>query len=977
MKRHAHLPIRVLLFAALAAGCNLKAPVATHASKAPTAVASGNAPVASAFQISQLGNTSTLTGKVKIISNDGGGIISDNGGGIISDNGGGVVSNNSGNILGNNGSSIVANNSGGLVANNGGGLTGKTKYALLGTKARELLLADAVIGFYDAAGRQLQDDAGKPITVVTDQTGAYTLKAVLPAGNLVMRIQVHDGGALAGGELSAMLVPEGQRTVETPIDTSSSLGAAYVLGKYVAGDQKTFDKLPASEAERLRLALDVAGAQLSGAPTYQSDTLIAATEALRAKASGVDKSLKDIQALLLGQAKIGDGLQATDVSLFRPNAIALEPDGAIVIAEPLFGRVRRIAADGTLSTIADLVHGTALRNFPRMSDLKRGPDGSLYVVNGGYVYRIRPDGVTVETVAGAGEGATGTFPGPATSIDIAASRIAIAPDGLVYLVEIGLDARAPRVFTVDAAGQARLVDLPGLKAGPGWFSGIEIAADGTLYLLYAEAGSAKYRILRKKPGGQVETYADGFASASTVADSGMALAPDGTIYMCEQGLGHVVAIAPDGKQRIVAGAGAPAGYTDLLGPRSLAVEKDGTLLVVDARSSLIHALTPDGRWYVRAGTARRGGSQGKISLNAPEGGVFDERGGLVISEYGSGTLQRFDGADLVPIAGTTEGDAGDGGPATAARLFGPTGVVIHNGEYYFIDGGNHRIRAVGKDGTIRSVVGSAGGAIRSLAPGQRVDSANFAVDGTGLAVDKAGRVYWAGTQSQVFRLAADGKVELVAGKGHSAAFSAGDPTQLSQYLDPKLGDGGPASEGVFVYPTCVAFDAAGDLYVSDTGGMRIRKITGLDGPTPMISTVAGRPLGELINLTGQDPLAVPEGTLAINTAFMAPAGLCFGPDGTLYVGEFGTVAIPELGSLNGNQLKGIAAILPPITARIRKITPDGVVHTIAGPGGKFFPDPKRDDGLVLPAAVALSPDGRLAIVDAGANTVRILPAGQF
>jgi hypothetical protein len=66
-----------------------------------------------------------------------------------------------------------------------------------------------------------------------------------------------------------------------------------------------------------------------------------------------------------------------------------------------------------------------------------------------------------------------------------------------------------------------------------------------------------------------------------------------------------------------------------------------------------------------------------------------------------------------------------------------------------------------------------------------------------------------------------------------------------------------------------------------------------------------------------------------------------------------------------------------VPARVRRIGPDGTVHNVAGPRAKYFPDLQAEDGLILPAAICVAPDGRLAIVDTGANLVRILPAGAY
>jgi DNA-binding beta-propeller fold protein YncE len=61
--------------------------------------------------------------------------------------------------------------------------------------------------------------------------------------------------------------------------------------------------------------------------------------------------------------------------------------------------------------------------------------------------------------------------------------------------------------------------------------------------------------------------------------------------------------------------------------------------------------------------------------------------------------------------------------------------------------------------------------------------------------------------------------------------------------------------------------------------------------------------------------------------------------------------------------------------RVERAT--GTITTICGPEGKWFTNPDAEDALVVPTSVAIAPDGRLVIVDTGANLVRVLPAGSY
>jgi hypothetical protein len=108
-----------------------------------------------------------------------------------------------------------------------------------------------------------------------------------------------------------------------------------------------------------------------------------------------------------------------------------------------------------------------------------------------------------------------------------------------------------------------------------------------------------------------------------------------------------------------------------------------------------------------------------------------------------------------------------------------------------------------------------------------------------------------------------------------------------------------------------------------------------------------------------------------------PTGLTFDQAGNLYVAEAGTVNVGALGSVFGGRFPLDPAMLPQAPARVRRIGPDGKMTTIAGPGGKFFKDPKAPDALAMPTSLAIDSQGRLVITDSGANLIRILPAGSY
>jgi hypothetical protein len=179
------------------------------------------------------------------------------------------------------------------------------------------------------------------------------------------------------------------------------------------------------------------------------------------------------------------------------------------------------------------------------------------------------------------------------------------------------------------------------------------------------------------------------------------------------------------------------------------------------------------------------------------------------------------------------------------------------------------------------------------------------------------------------------------------------------------GDGGPANEAHLSTPIGLAYDSKGNLYVADTGNLTIRKIA-TDGT---ISRVAGTYLkNALVKLIGYK-VGADEGTNALDAVLVGPASIQFDKNDNLYLSEMGTENISTFASFTSLPVDA----LPAITARIRKITPDGKISSVAGVGTKVLADPFGDNSLSIPLDVCLNADGDLAIADSGLNQIKVLP----
>jgi sugar lactone lactonase YvrE len=925
------LPVAVLLSLALA-GCSGGVPSRAKAT-APTKVASSAEPHPIALAeaqrvVDQVGQAATLTGKVKLISDHGGGIISNNSGAIISEHGGA------------------------LISNNGGSLTGKTKRTLL-QAPDEALLADAQIEVLDGAGHVLVDANHQPLVAKTDAEGNYKLAAVLPAESLVFRVRLYNGGQLLA------IVAHDERA-EVPIDTASSLGASYVLSTYVQHRQNVFDRLPADAARDLHRDAEVARAALPGVPSYQPADLTKATQDLRALAKPLDLTLLRIESILLaGQKDLGNGQFALAVALAAPQSLAADAQGNIYISEQGAFRIRRVDRVGSIDVFAGIGARTGGSNqtqtLEAVGAIAFGPDGALYAtqVLTGQIRRIQPDG-TVETFYGPGAGS-----GPALNHP---TSLAFGPDGTLYVGEVKPpDAPSGRLFAIDLTGHGQELPAPPGTNDGGILSGLAVRPDGTL--LVAEVNQDV--IFSKAPGQDWKPFVTLKGVTKSVR---MALGPSGDLYVPMADEHKIVKVAPDGTVSTFAGTGkggntgdkGPATQATLGQPAAVLAMPDGVVLISDLDG--VVRRVKDGVIDAFAGTRNViVGDATTIPLNGPGGMALAPDGTLVFSEAGSHTIKRLHNNQIEVVAGTAIGFGGDGGPAEAAQLDNPAGIAYVGPDLYVLDVGNNRIRKIDATGTISTVVhGNAHVAEHDAGPVYAADNAPYDYP-LALAAAPDGTIYWSDIKAQqILHLRADGKVEVIAGTWEKPGFD---------------GDGGPAALAHLDTPTGLTFDQAGDLYFSDSHNLCVRKIE-LARPDRPISLVAGRERVDFLNglnaalAAGPIPNTNQDGKSALEVSLFGPAGICFDAAGSLYVSELGTSKLASFGGASGIPAE-LFASLPQAGTRIRRITA-GKIYTVAGDGTKVLNDPATDESMLYPFMMLFDAQGRLILADTALDQIKLL-----
>jgi len=338
---------------------------------------------------------------------------------------------------------------------------------------------------------------------------------------------------------------------------------------------------------------------------------------------------------------------------------------------------------------------------------------------------------------------------------------------------------------------------------------------------------------------------------------------------------------------------------------------------------------------VAGGVAGDNGPATSASLYMPFGVALDSAGNLYIADDYNNRVRKVaaDNGIITTVAGHGVGGtgigsfSGDGGPATSAGLFSPSGVSVDgSGNLFITDRSNHRIRKVAAgSGIITTVAGNGTPAFA----GDNGAAASASLNNPyGVAVDSAGNLYIADRSNHRIRKVAAGSgiITTVAGNG-TAAFA---------------GDDGAATLASLNSPSGVTVDSAGNLYISDSSNNRIRKVAAGSG---IITTVAGN---------GSAAFAGDDGP-ATSASLKNPYGVAVDSNGNLYIADVSNY-------------------------RIRKVVADsGIITTVAGNGTAAF----AGDGfaataasLKIPTGVIVDSDGNLFIADRANYRIRKVAAAS-
>jgi hypothetical protein len=488
----------------------------------------------------------------------------------------------------------------------------------------------------------------------------------------------------------------------------------------------------------------------------------------------------------------GDNGPATSATLEQPTGMAIDSAGNIYFADQSANVVRKVtASNGVITTIAGTsAYGVTSRgdggpatsatlNYP--AGVAVDASGNVYIADtyNSEVREVTISNGIINKVIGASSQNCTTLSGDGGA---AGSSGICNPSGVT------LDAAGNLYITETGGSRLRMVTAPALPPSSATSAPVFSVKAGTY------ATPQIVTISSPTTGAAIYVTLDGTAPATT-------------------GIGYHGRIHVTGAVTIKALAVAP-GYL----PSNAAT---AAYTITTTPPTVINTVAGSGAWgTVTPGAAATGQGFGYLP-----GVTLDSAGNIYIPDEDNSVVWMVSAStgNASIIAGTlSDGyEAGDGGPATSASLAGPTHVAIdRSGNIYITDSFSSRIRKVAAGTGIITTYAGGGNYQGGLGDGGPATSAYLASP-AGLATDSAGNLYIADYgDCRVRKVSPDGIITTVAGGSTS--------------MDP--GDGGPATSAFLYYPEDVALDSAGNLYIADTLGGRVRLVTAQTG---IISTVAG------------------------------------------------------------------------------------------------------------------------------------------
>lgn len=614
------------------------------------------------------------------------------------------------------------------------------------------------------------------------------------------------------------------------------------------------------------------------------------------------------------QSYTGDGGAALGAGIKSPDGVAVDPAGNVFVSDSN-DVIRRIDAEtGVITTYAGLgfvapfVDGALATECPILNTgVATDPAGNVYIAIYDAVARVDRETGIIRRVAGWGHPPDGVGDGlPATEANLGiVGGMAIDASGHLYIGDHGsltvrvVDAETGIIRKLVGGGSPADGVGDGLPASEvaiqspqlGGRLAVGLSPSGELFFV------SRDRVRRLTAAGTVETIAGGGAPEDGVGDglpgpdaaletpNGLAFDRDGNLFISDASGNRIRMVSPSGVISTFAGTGIEGFLGDgsiataapIFQPHDVALDEKGNLYIADQhiwgglRYVNLSTGVIDSIEFTSSSSGRASPMAKEISVSGPTeffggptGLAVDLDGTVLMSEPLSNRIRRLDPitGKLTLVAGTGDrGFSGDGGPATLAQVSGPYGIdVSPSGEIVFADSGNHRIRAIDRNGIVRTIAGNG----ESTVSGDGGPATTAGVRVTDVVCDADGNVYAAGS----------GYVRRVDASGVITGIGGAPPGEGSDE------DGIPATTARLWGPVGIEVDPQGGVLITESDWfVKVGRVRRIDPETGLIETIAGG--SNRFGFYG-DGGAATSAALTLSGTF---AGLAVNADGDVYVAD--------------------------------------------------------------------------------------------